>query len=285
MSKVLFILPILAYSFILSGCATSNKTKHTLQVKNFDDLNLAVYIDSQYIGTTPVTYDVQADTLEGKKLKIVYKGTELKSYPLHKDYIIEEIQDKQNTALAIGAVATGAGFIFIPYPFALLTPLFTFIPSLLIGSPTITGPWIYMFLKNSFPELTQDSAYFKAPLHKIARRWFNINRNYKIPSSTHWKGDRNIFYASGICYDESHKTVWFEKDDDAEVFFPIPIQRVNRCLDTVLTKPRFLGLGQSIVKNSKTCAFFSSSEKNEEWFRQYPCEKISRRKESKTDTQ
>jgi hypothetical protein len=55
----------------LSGCASSKnaKVEHTLQVMNYSDANFAVYIDSLYIGRTPIKHEVISDTLDGKKIE------------------------------------------------------------------------------------------------------------------------------------------------------------------------------------------------------------------------
>lgn len=270
----------------LSGCAFSKnaKVEHTLQVMNYSDAIFAVYIDSQYIGRTPIKHDVISDTLDGKKLRIVYKGTELKSYTLHKDSFSDEVHDKQKTATAIGSVAAVAGMVLIPYPIGLVAPLVSFIPAIAIGNPRTTMRWDYKFWNDSFPELKHGPKLEEISLPRITRRWFVINWGHKIPSPKYREFvKKDLINSSGVCFDEPNETVWFESEDKADEVYPIPIRDVTLCLDTVVTEPSFFGMRKTPVVNEKTCGYWPTPAKTREWFQQYPCETYSRRRQAKTD--
>lgn len=253
---------------------------------NYSDANFAVYIDSLYIGRTPIKHEVISDTLDGRKLRIVYKGTELKSYTLHKDSFSDEVNENQKTATAIGSVAAVAGMVLIPYPIGLVAPLVSFIPAIAIGNPRTTMRWNYMFRNDSFPELKHGPKLEEISLPRITRRWFVINWGHKIPSSK-YRGfvKKDLINSSGVCFDEPNETVWFESEDKADEVYPIPIRDVTLCLDTVVTEPSFFGMRNAPVVNEKTCGYWPTPAKTREWFQQYPCEIISRRKQAKTDKQ
>ncbi|WP_295051249.1 hypothetical protein [uncultured Fibrobacter sp.] len=272
----------------LSGCASSKnaKVEHTLQVMNYSDANFAVYIDSLYIGRTPIKHEVISDTLDGKKLRIVYKGSELKSYTLHKDSFSDEVNERQKTATAIGSIAAVAGMVLIPYPIGLVAPLVSFIPAIAIGNPRTTMRWEYKFWNDSFPELKHGPKLEEISLPRITRRWFVINWGHKIPSPK-YRGfvKKDLINSSGVCFDEPNETVWFESEDKADEVYPIPIRDVTLCLDTVVTEPSFFGMRNAPVVNEKTCGYWPTPAKTREWFQQYPCEIISRRKQAKTDKQ
>lgn len=280
----LFIFAI-ATAFLL-GCASSKSAKieHTLQVMNYSDANFAVYIDSLYIGRTPIKHEVISDTLDGRKLRIVYKGTELKSYTLHKDSFSDEVNENQKTATAIGSVAAVAGMVLIPYPIGLVAPLVSFIPAIAIGNPRTTMRWNYMFRNDSFPELKHGPKLEEISLPRITRRWFVINWGHKIPSPK-YRGfvKKDLINSSGVCFDEPNETVWFESEDKADEVYPIPIRDVTLCLDTVVTEPSFFGMRNAPVVNEKTCGYWPTPAKTREWFQQYPCETYSRRRQAKTD--
>ena len=282
----LFILAVV--TAFLSGCASSKsaKVEHTLQVMNYSDANFAVYIDSLYIGRTPIKHEVISDTLDGRKMRIVYKGTELKSYTLHKDSFSDEVNENQKTATAIGSVAAVAGMVLIPYPIGLIAPLVSFIPTIAIGNPRTTMRWNYMFRNDSFPELKHGPKLEEISLPRITRRWFVINWGHKIPSPK-YRGfvKKDLINSSGVCFDEPNETVWFESEDNSDEVYPIPIRDVTLCLDTVVTGPSFFGMGEAPIVNEKTCGYWPTPAKTREWFQQYPCEIISRRKQARTDKQ
>ena len=279
MTRFSLLFALLFCGFMLQGCSSTPSKMHTLEVRNSDNLIFAVYIDSQYIGETPISYDVLADTINGARLKIAYKGNVLKSYTLRKDSIDEEKNERQKTATALATVATVAGAVFIPYPLALITPFVAYIPALSFGNPKITGEWNYQYSIHSFPEFRRNKELIYEPLHPITNSWFIIKRGHNIPATTYyWSMTKDLIMSSGVCYDEENKTVWFASDDKENVFYPVPDKHVTHCLDTVVTKKTMFGQTTPVI-DDRTCGYLPEHERDVAWFRQYPCEKfINKRK-------
>ncbi|MBR6125534.1 hypothetical protein IKQ19_18410 [Candidatus Saccharibacteria bacterium] len=284
MNKNILFFLIAFYVCALLGCAGKGPVAQKLQIQNHDETIFAVYLDSLYIGETPLSQDILPDTLNGVQLRIKYKGVLLKTYELHKDSIIEKIYENQKTAIALGTVAGIAGAVLIPYPIAVFAPLISYIPAMRFGNSRITSRWHYTFTNDSFPEFKYYPSFKNEPVHPIKNRWFIIKQGHKVPSTTYyWARNKNLIQSSDICYDEDNKTVWFASDKEEKIFFPIPIQHATHCLDTVAIKKNIFGSETPII-NDHTCGYLPEPEKNIEWFRQYPCKKTLR-KNSKTDTQ
>ena len=110
--SLLFILS----AIFLTGCTNNTHTIRTLNVSTPANLQAAIYIDSQYVGSTPLHMQVDQDTIEGAELRIVIEGKEIKNYTLHKDIEIENETGK--TAIALGTIGTGTAMIFTPLPAA-----------------------------------------------------------------------------------------------------------------------------------------------------------------------
>jgi hypothetical protein len=232
-------------AIFLTGCTNNTHTIHTLNVSTPGDLQVAIYIDSQYVGTTPLHMQVDQDTIEGAQLRIVVEGKEIKNYTLHKDLEIKN--ETGETAIALGAIGTGAAMIFTPFPLGI------FLGAAIMGTsgaiaeyndPSIKKRWDYELTMDSLSvqksvskkdsELkeakithTKDSSsYKKSNLHTIPRRWFWVKNEAKAAPKGRIVNGLRVFNSNAICYDKTNETVWTRTEYNS-VSTPIPISEFN----------------------------------------------------------
>lgn len=238
--SLLFILS----AIFLTGCTNNTHTIRTLNVSTPANLQAAIYIDSQYVGSTPLHMQVDQDTIEGAQLRIVIEGKEIKNYTLHKDIEIENETGK--TAIALGTIGTGTAMIFTPFPLGI------FLGAAIMGTSSIIAEyndssikerWDYkltmdsLFVQKSVSKKnsesketkithTKDSSYKKSSLHTIPRRWFWVKNEAKAAPKGRIVNSHRVFNSNAICYDNINETVWM-RAEYSSVSTPIPISEFN----------------------------------------------------------
>lgn len=264
------LLLILLVSVNLIGCAGQSSAVRWIEVNVPPDINVAVYVDSQFVGMTPVRYKVNPDTLDGATLRLVNNGNTLRTYTLKKDSVYDDTFEQQKTALALGGVAAGVGMVFIPYPFALFSPLLVFIPTTIVGEVGFSGRWNYTLTRDSLPEIyrnrkkaendikellegserkTQNemlpaSSALQGELHQIKRRWFLVRQGVKTPSQRHhYYGYASLVNSTGICYDKKNKAVWLENENVKSQTYVLPVDSVYFCAEVDSSSRSILTIG------------------------------------------
>lgn len=242
-----------------------------LEVKTPPDINVAVYIDSQFVGMTPVQHKVDSDTLEGATLRLVNNGNTLRTYTLRKDSIDGEKYEQKKTALAIGGVAVGVGMIFIPYPFALFSPLLLFIPPSIVGDENFSGRWNYTLTRDSLPEIYRShkktenvvkellekperklqkevspaSSTLLGGMHQIKRRWFLVRQGVSTQSRRYrYYGHANLVNSAGVCFDKQNRAVWLENEAVKSQTYMLPLDSIYHCaeVDSASSNVLFTGV-------------------------------------------
>lgn len=216
MKLVRLILPLLLLPLVLCSCV--NRQNLIINIEAPNDVHAAVYADSRYLGMTPYKLNQQTVHLDDtSKITVRFLGD-----TIYSDYIKQQVpqnffSDNEKIALGAGLVAMGAGFVFIPFPFALFTPTLAILAPLMTPANT-----------DSLDRYV-DSLQTKR-IHEIQETWFTTNKSYKdeIPSSTTTMDSAIAFYSNGLCYDEKDDMVWLYENDSKEIF-PIPATRMNYC--------------------------------------------------------
>ena len=115
--KVVLLLSI----FLLYGCSsTIDSPYRTLQVQSPQNAIASVYIDTTFIGNTPLSKVLNQDSVDGAQLQVVYQGEIILSRRLKKESNLD--MENKKTALGVAAVTSGALMLALPFSWAIFTP-------------------------------------------------------------------------------------------------------------------------------------------------------------------
>lgn len=103
-----------------------------LHVESPNNVIATVYIDSTYIGNTPIDTTLNQDSVEGAELRVFHQGEILLKKKLKKQG--NEYNENQMTATGIGLVASGAAMLAMPFSLAILAPVIILPTSSIIAS-------------------------------------------------------------------------------------------------------------------------------------------------------
>lgn len=253
---------------LLYGCAApGNSPMRTLKVESPGAVIATVYLDSTYVGTTPLTMSVNQDSIDGSQLLVIHQGEVLLNRRLKKDP--QEVVESQKTAMGIGLVASGALMLAMPFPWAFIAPITALSTSSVIAysvtPDSLKNNWTYFPLnptnkqvltakpsatkskvetKSTIKTITKSDSSTKfretnltsGGMHHIQKTLFWLDKNFDkktihLKASIYPIAGNDLVLSSGICYDKSNRTIWLQSDLHPEITYPINLNElINKCI-------------------------------------------------------
>ena len=241
--------------FLLYGCAApGNSPMRTLRVKSPSTGFATVYLDSTYIGVTPLAMSVNQDSVDGAQLRVIYQGEVVLNEKLKKDS--RQKEEYQATALGVGAVVSGALMLTMPFPWAFIAPAVTISTSSVIAHSvtpdSLKNYWTYIpasptrervqakkrsaVAKSNSSEKTNEDGLALGRMHNIQRTLFWLDKKFdktkiNLKASTYLVAGNDLVLSSGVCYDKNNKTIWLRSDLRSGIIYPVRLdEMVNKCI-------------------------------------------------------
>ena len=241
--------------FLLYGCAApGNSPIRTLRVKSPSTGFATVYLDSTYIGVTPLTMSVNQDSVDGAQLRVIYQGEVVLNEKLKKDS--RQKEEYQATALGVGAVVSGALMLAMPFPWAFIAPAVTISTSSIIAysatPDSLKNDWTYIpasptreriqakklsaIAKSDSSEKTNEDGLALGRMHGIQKTLFWLDKKFdktkiNLKASTYLVAGNDLVLSSGVCYDKNNKTIWLRSDLPSGIIYPVSLdEMVNKCI-------------------------------------------------------
>lgn len=236
--------------FLLYGCAAlGNSPMRTLKVESPDDGIATVYLDSTYIGSTPLAMSVNQDSVDEAQLRVIYQGEVLLTKKLKKDS--RQKEEYLATALGVGTVVSGALMLAMPFPWAFVAPAITIPTSSVfayLATPdSLKNDWTYSpasptreriqaKLSATEAKTKNESDLALGRMHDIQKTLFWLDKKFdknkiNLKTSTYLVAGNDLVLSSGVCYDKSNKTIWLRSDLRSEIIYPVSLNEiVNKCI-------------------------------------------------------
>lgn len=254
--------------FLLYGCAAlGNSPMRTLRVESPNTGIATVYLDSTYIGTTPLTMSVNQDSVDGAQLQVIHQGEVLLNKKLKKDS--RQKEEYLTTALGVGTVVSGALMLAMPFPWAFIASGVTISASSVIAysatPDSLKNSWTYIpvsptreriqakklsateaktknksdveaIAKSDSSEKLNEVDLELGGMHNIQKTLFWLEKKFdktkiNLTASVYLVAGKDLVLSSGICYDKSNKTIWLRSDLHSEIIYPVGLnEMVNKCI-------------------------------------------------------